>query len=272
MRKKAVFLDIDGTLVDRTGAMPESTKTALLRASENGHEIVLCTGRSMTQLDMVVKLAPFTGVVCSAGANVRRHGEVVWRGAMPEEQVAHMVSYFRDNKMTYFLQAESGIYAEQWCVDNMAKAFAALGRSAEEAAAVFGATIVREDTERVPYIEKCCYFQCDLPADEVQAGLGPAFDVVDSSFKVSRFCDGEVCRAGVNKASGMARYLEAAGIPHEDCIAFGDGPNDFEMLEYAAVGVCMGNGVDALKKVADRVCGDIHEDGLYNEFKALGLI
>ena len=45
MTKKYVFLDIDGTLVDYSGRMPESAERALSAARENGHRLILCTGR-----------------------------------------------------------------------------------------------------------------------------------------------------------------------------------------------------------------------------------
>ena len=44
--KKAVFFDIDGTLVNFRGQMPQSAKKALLELQRNGHKIILCSGRS----------------------------------------------------------------------------------------------------------------------------------------------------------------------------------------------------------------------------------
>ncbi len=274
MNKKVVFLDLDGTLVQRNGIIPDSAKEALRRATENGHEMVICTGRSATQVDPVVKDAVelFTGIVCSAGANIRRKGEVVWRGSMSPEKTKDLVNYFRDNGFSYFLQSEDGIFAEQYGMDIINQTFRNMGVPEEKVAELFGYTTLTNHPEDYPHIEKCCYFQCPKEAVEVQADLGDYYQVVDSSYKITRFCDGEICKNGVNKATGMAKYLEAAGVPHEDCIAFGDGPNDLEMIQYAALGVCMGNGTDSLKALADRICGNIDEDGIYNEFKALGLI
>lgn len=272
MNKKAVFLDIDGTLIDRDGSLPASAKEALERARQNGHEMVICSGRSFTQVEAVITLADFDGIVCSAGANVRRGGEIIWRGSMERERVQQLVDFFRENHIAYFLQAESGIYAEEYCVKHIMQAFANVGFDPKMVDDAFGQTTVMERPEDVPHIEKCCYFQCTMEAEEVQKALGPYYQVVDSSYKLTRFCDGEVVKEGCNKATGMEKYLEAAGIPHEDCIAFGDGPNDLEMLEYAHLGVCMGNGTDRTKAVADMVCGRIDEDGLYNAFRKLELI
>lgn len=48
--KKVVFLDVDGTMVNDRGEIPESTKEAVRRAKANGHKMVVCTGRSRFQI------------------------------------------------------------------------------------------------------------------------------------------------------------------------------------------------------------------------------
>ena len=57
-----------------------------------------------------------------------------------------------------------------------------------------------------------------------------------------------------------------------DTIAFGDSMNDYQMIQEAACGVVMGNGDEALKKIADRVCEPVEEDGVIRELERMGLI
>ena len=68
------------------------------------------------------------------------------------------------------------------------------------------------------------------------------------------------------------KIVEFLGATREDTIAFGDGPNDFEMIEYAGIGVAMGNASDDLKAKADVITTHIAEDGIYNGMKKLNLI
>ena len=70
----------------------------------------------------------------------------------------------------------------------------------------------------------------------------------------------------------MRQYLKAVGKDLSDTIAFGDGPNDHEMLETAYTGVAMGNASDDLKEKADLVTDPIDRDGLYKGFEMLGLV
>ena len=57
-----------------------------------------------------------------------------------------------------------------------------------------------------------------------------------------------------------------------DTIAFGDGPNDLDMIAYAGVGVAMGNAREGLKKIADFVTKPVNEDGISYAMQKLGLI
>ncbi|KAF9288610.1 hypothetical protein BGZ68_010910 [Mortierella alpina] len=78
----------------------------------------------------------------------------------------------------------------------------------------------------------------------------------------------EMSAAGVNKGLGLQKYCEANQIAREDVVAFGDLFNDAEMLEFAGLGLCMGNGHEDMKKLADRVIGTNAEDGLAKEVES----
>ena len=67
---------------------------------------------------------------------------------------------------------------------------------------------------------------------------------------------------GCHKASGLARLAERRGISSEQCVAFGDGGNDVEMLRFCGVGYAMANAPDEVKVAADRVCPSNDEDGV----------
>ncbi|CAO3564997.1 unnamed protein product [Mortierella alpina] len=78
----------------------------------------------------------------------------------------------------------------------------------------------------------------------------------------------EISAAGVNKGLGLQKYCEANRIAREDVVAFGDLLNDAEMLQFAGLGLCMGNGHDDMKALADRVIGTNAEDGLAKEVES----
>jgi len=75
-----------------------------------------------------------------------------------------------------------------------------------------------------------------------------------------------------SKAKGMHKICEKLGIKQKDVIAFGDSTNDIEMLQYAHIGIAMGNAKNNLKEVATFVTDDIDKDGLSKALIKLKLI
>jgi Cof subfamily protein (haloacid dehalogenase superfamily) len=67
----------------------------------------------------------------------------------------------------------------------------------------------------------------------------------------------------VNKGTAV-RYLaeEVLGLQAENVMAIGDNFNDVEMLQYAGVGVAMGNAPEGVQAIADWVAPDVEEDGV----------
>ena len=66
----------------------------------------------------------------------------------------------------------------------------------------------------------------------------------------------------VDKATSLDRMLSTVGLTRENTICCGDGFNDMTMIEYAGVGVAMGNAQPAVKEKADYLTGTNDEDGL----------
>ena len=72
----------------------------------------------------------------------------------------------------------------------------------------------------------------------------------------------DVIPKGVDKAKGIAAVAAHFGFGMDECMAFGDGGNDIEMLKYAGTGIAMGNASDNVKASADHVTGSVDEDGI----------
>ena len=77
-------------------------------------------------------------------------------------------------------------------------------------------------------------------------------------------------RTVCQKARGLRQIHY--GITEQEIIAFGDAENDLEMLQYAGIGVAMGNANEELKMIADYVTTDVDDDGIWNACKHFELI
>lgn len=74
------------------------------------------------------------------------------------------------------------------------------------------------------------------------------------------------------KALGMEKILDHYGFSREECIAFGDGGNDLDMIRYAGCGVAMDNAVPEVREAADYVTDCCADDGVYTALKHFGLV
>ena len=102
--------------------------------------------------------------------------------------------------------------------------------------------------------------------------LGNAFDFCIQGTDQCGMVNGELINKAFNKGLAVQRLCAHLGMDVKNSIAYGDSMNDLEMLQAAGVGICMGNGSQALKQAADEVCPPVLEDGLYRSFLQHGLI
>jgi hypothetical protein len=275
---KLLFFDIDGTLVGFDGKIPQSTYTALDMARSNGHKVFICTGRSRCQIYDFLFAYGFDGIIAATGAYVEYEGKVVRHETIGEKNIRRMIGYFETENISYTLQAAECQISSPKMMEVMKQT---LGRQLkkwkrEDDPNVFAGVRLVDDLQTNPegyaFAEKAMYYGSPRGLAEVTKALSPYFDVTASSIEKPDETSGEVTMAGINKAYGMHIIGEYLNCTREDMIAFGDGPNDIDMLEYAGTGIAMGNAGEYTKAAADMITDRIDEDGIYNALKKIGII
>lgn len=78
----------------------------------------------------------------------------------------------------------------------------------------------------------------------------------------------EFASPDVTKAAGLEFLSEHLGFARERTLAFGDGDNDIELVEWAGYGVAVDNAYDRVKEVADLVCPPVEEEGVAQVLEA----
>ena len=84
--------------------------------------------------------------------------------------------------------------------------------------------------------------------------------------------NGELINRKFNKGTGIKAICAHLGVPLSDTIGFGDSDNDLQMTDVVGISYCMANGSENLKKLCDRICPSVREDGIAKAFEELGLI
>ncbi|MBM6969214.1 Cof-type HAD-IIB family hydrolase [Pseudoramibacter alactolyticus] len=281
MRHKILFFDVDGTLVNFDRQLPASAAKALRAARAAGHRLILCTGRSRSQIYPFLKAFGFDGMVGAAGSHVILDGREVAHHTFGERRLAPLMAMLNEKDVPMLLQtARGGVLTPN--------AVTALGRfrlfqtdPARPLVAAIREAIgpMRIDPDRAAYAahygETECLVYCNAPMDHraMDAALAPlGLTATPSSLEPADEHAGEITLRDVSKAAGMQELLTAMDVDVADTIAFGDGPNDLEMLAFAGIGVAMGNGVAAAKEAADMVTAGIDDDGLARAMAQLGLV
>ena len=273
---RAVFVDVDGTLVDHTGRVPGSAREAVAAARVNGHKVMLCTGRSLSSIWAELYDIGWDGIIGAAGGYVEVDGQVLVHRHVAVEQVRHVVEFLSMHGVEFVLESNSGMYGspgsprrmrEQmlWSVkDPDVRAELLRGVAAFLNRIELDGDLLRADINKVLFLGGS-----DLSLEDIRAEFSEHFDLVPAS--VAGF-GGEMSVRGVHKASGIEAALAHLGIDRADSVAFGDGFNDLEMLAYVGTGVAMGGSPPEVQAVADCVTAAPDQHGIREGFRALGLI
>ena len=274
MRRKIIFLDIDGTLtIPGQNEPPESALKVIREARERGHKVLLCTGRNLDMLEPVMKYG-FDGAVAIGGGYVVLDGEVLFDYPMTDRQRDLAMRLFKENGVFRTIEAKDASYCDDGMGEFLKQASGGNSELLRWREAIERDLKIRPISE---YDGRPIYkivFMCKS-ADQ----LSPAIEVLDREFyflvqdlAAANVLNGELINRKFDKGTGVRRVAEALGIPLEDTIGFGDSMNDAEMIQTVGTGVCMANGSPALQKMSDIVCPSVEEDGLAWAFRELGLV
>ena len=254
---KAVFFDVDGTLLShRLNDVPASTRRALAQLRARGVKTLVATGRHMTEYDMLpVSDIPFDGYLTLNGnllldENRRAYaGNAIDRGEM--EVLAHI---FQAKRIPFVLIGENGRYIN-YVNDTVVRTQGETKGTIPELGS-YGGEKVYQILAFVPEHQKKLL---DNLLDEcsVTSWNDTGIDIIPK--------DG-------GKSAGIRQYLSLLGIDQSETMAFGDGENDVDMLEFAGVGVAMGNAADSVKAAADYVTDTVDNDGIEKALRHFGLI
>lgn len=277
MNRKLIFLDIDGTFVSAMAAPSAYAVEAVRGARANGHKVFLCTGRNMPIIGNDILEVGFDGVIASAGSHVEIEGEVLFDKILPEETIQECLSIFHAHGMYCRIETPEGIYTDPQMEALLRtakpdKTNSELIRMQKEIEA--GITISPYEEYPGQGAYKICFTSKDLESiEKTKKYLEDRFGYAVHPYANSSTCyNGEIIPKGIDKGKGMEIVCQYYGEHLQNTIAFGDSMNDYEMMMTAGISVAMGNACEELKQIADVVCGNVLEDGIYYEFRRMGLI
>lgn len=251
---KITFFDIDGTLIDsKKKKITQNAKNTLLRLQENGIKICIATGRSPVEVpDFESEGVKFDAFLTFNGSYCFNDKEEIFHNPLDKDDVKQILQNAK----------ELGHYVQVATKDR-------LGANGREEKLVEYFSIVDQEVHVVPDFEKM------IEEDVYQimmAGTKKEYkDMVKNTKRAAVTAwwpeAVDIIPLDGGKGNSVKKILEYYQIEKEEAMAFGDGNNDLDMLREVGHAVAMGNASKELKEIADVVCGDVSEDGIYTYCK-----
>jgi Cof subfamily protein (haloacid dehalogenase superfamily) len=254
---KAAFFDVDGTLFSHSmKKFPERTLGALRLLKKNGIKIFLSTGRSF----MEAQNLPWEGIVFDGAVTLNgqvcndEKGTVIYGNPVTGADYEFLISAFVNKEMPLIIVEANRMYIN-FIDEAVERAQTFISIPAPEIGTYEGADVY----QFIAYVTR----------EEEDAFLQKI-----PNCKLARWYEGgvDIIPKNSGKMIGIKKMLEYHGLDREEIIAFGDGDNDADMVEYAGIGVAMGNAIEMTKEAADYVTDHIDEDGIWNALKHFQLI
>jgi Cof subfamily protein (haloacid dehalogenase superfamily) len=265
---RLLAIDIDGTLLDSRGRLPDAHRDALIDASARGVEVALVTGRSYHFTSPIVDLLPIplTLIVNNGAVVKRRDGATELRHVLPRSAAVRVLDEtrrFEDSVAIVFDRPdERQIVFERmdWSHPNRRgyyeknKAFIAATPSPLRDALTEDPIQVMFNGSVEPMRALAAALRAMPTADD--------FSVAITEYVPRDFSLVDINGAGCSKGTTLARWVAQRGMTPADVMAIGDNLNDVEMLDFAGTAYIMGNATDALKSRGYRLTGTNDEAGL----------
>lgn len=261
-KKHLIALDLDGTLLKDDHTISSATKRVIQQLMDDGHVIVIATGRSnRVSIHYYEELGLQTPLINSNGAYIHHPKDRHWQtihSPIANQTAQHIIDMCYDLQTSNILASVyDNVYLEQF--DQRIVDFYQVTPN-DQTFQIGGVKQLLQDDPSLlmiyPGEEKVDvmtdYLNQSYANVIAHRNWGPPFHVI------------EIMNAQTNKATALQQVANHYQIPQERIIAFGDEGNDLEMIDYAGVGVAMGNSIEQLKSIAKHTTLSNEEDGIGN--------
>lgn len=252
---KAIFIDIDKTLLNSKSELTEENKRAIDNVKKHGIKTIIISGRSRVSASNF-KECSSGYLISSNGADIYdfENNEILFQSVIEENICKKLYDFSEENDMV--IKLDFGLsravnkkdYLEDYEIeiDNIDKF---LSQNS-----VIQIAICAEDINKIDIVKKYINEQTNLKVSN--QFIWNVNDKIMNAIHITNSC---VSKG--NAMNGLCKYLK---IDLKDVVAIGDKTNDISMIEMAGLGVAMGNAIDEAKNVADYITTSNDENGVAN--------
>lgn len=260
-RYKLLVVDIDGTLVNRSGNVSTEDREALTKARDLGIQVSLSTGRGLqASLSIINQLSLDSYHISFDGALVSSPswGEEVYAQPVSQAMVRQMIKVARQDNLDLELFTVTHYFAERetWSTEAHRQFFGVhptivdFTKVWERERIIKGALVPTTPQEAAQARDFCRQFGDSLHFSWVKTPAFPDVDFIN------------ILAPGVSKGKALAVLASHLGVSLTEIIAVGDGTNDISLFTTAGLAIAMGNAPDEVKAIANYVTLDVDHSGL----------
>ena len=261
MQYQLLASDFDNTLVPFGEPKPRpAVVKAVKKLQAAGGRFVLSTGRGycVVHKEQLGGIRFDYAITCNGACVVDKNGTIVAEHPLTNEEMYALVDFCEDYNYPLQFNYRDAYYA--YCEYDALKSF-------YDAMPKSGLSCLDGEDQDRHLIDMPHAAFVVMPPQEL-AHFNEKFGHLNLHFMQvggvgkDGWCCYDVVRGGMDKGVGLADLCEKIGLTLADAVAAGDSANDVGMLKAAGLGCCMSNGTPDAKAAADRVIGDVREDGL----------
>ena len=284
---KLIAIDLDGTLLNSQGEISDENRLYLKKAINSGIEVVLASGRPIDSVEnLSLEIGANRYLISGNGAVVYgiQEKEILYNKFLSKAQVLNIIKMCKDNSIYCNVYTENEIIAESLNYNILFYYRENENKDEEKRTKI---NIVNdmykyiESSQVEKYLKITVCDDSQLIFNSILRKLKTIsdVDVLDVSHMSRKIIkDGteriqieyfytEITNRNVNKWEAIKYIIEKDGIAPEEVVGIGDNINDKEMIEYAGLGVAMGNSSPDVKAVAKIVVADNNSDGVAEAIK-----
>ena len=249
---KAALFDVDGTLTTSGREVRPTTRQALKLLQKKGLICGFCTGKhygKLVQENLIDVLPKSARHVLSGGTQVvDGRGQILWQIQFPVGVAEKILAQADTDRVVCFIKHSFYLYGNDQMFTFARQKHEGIISilkpiSPEAFTGVLSVGLVDPTAEFVAKIAK-------IPGITLNHNVANHTHFVD------------ITALGVTKATGISQWSRITHIPTQQIIGFGDSQNDWDFLQAVGFAVVLGNAVDEIKTLADRVIGHTDDDGV----------
>lgn len=272
MNYKMVCIDMDGTLLKKRKSISDESKKTIKEVADKGVKVVITTGRLYNNAGYYSDLVgASTEVIAANGAVIRtkRSDKVIFKKNIDKDICKKIMQAANECGLVLHLHTMDTIITNSYISNAIARA---VFSTKDNKDFLIDIKTVKNEKKLNEVLEiykddivKCIMFSISAERSEkFRKRLDELSDIV-------YYCSGhrsiEINAKDISKGNAVKFLAKHYGIKREEVICIGDNENDISMIEYAGLGIAMGNGIDKVKCIADYITDTNENDGVSKALK-----